>query len=595
MTYGMRRLGTTLVGKPGETSPRARRWRVSAIAAAMLLLAHAAAPRAAVVTVDSGDLVTFPAAGWWFVEEVTIASGTLVLGPATPPLGVGSAHMTLDATGRELLGTLDYAGTRLDQFTRLEYSTYRSSADAGNNLAISLQLEIDFDVTDLFTGFQGRLVFEPYFTPGVGGTIISGQWRTWNALAGRWWSSKATSLPAYGSACPQSSPCTWAQVLANYPNAGLRTGTGNGSVLLKAGGPWPGFDGNVDALTIGVSSNDTTYDFEPCTQDSDCDDGDPCSDDACGSVGGAFICEHEPNTDAACEDGHPCTANDTCQNGVCVGGSPPDCDDINPCTDDSCSSVGGSFVCDHVPNTDPCDDGNLCTVDDTCADGACVGTTDLHKCHFSCYEIRRQPFSLPGVSLIDQFGSSVVTLSKAERLCAPTDKNDEDPLAPTLPGHLEGYVFKAPFTRVLNQRIVNQFGTITVDLLKTSDLLVPTAKSLTSPPPLLSPPTPDHFNCYKVRISRNTPKFIPVTGVKLDDQFGTVTGVTIVKPLLLCAPVDKNGEDPGAETHEGHLMCYKTKQPPFGQLVAFLNNQFGPQTKTLIQRREFCVLSLKNP
>jgi hypothetical protein len=44
--------------------------------------------------------------------------------------------------------------------------------------------------------------------------------------------------------------------------------------------------------------------------------------------------------------------------------------DTNPCTDDVCD---GSGVCQHPPNTGPCDDGNDCTTD-VCGAGTCNGT-----------------------------------------------------------------------------------------------------------------------------------------------------------------------------------------------------------------------------
>ncbi len=208
-------------------------------------------PNAAVV-VSPADMN-----GWAFFEEVPNATGSLVAGPATPPLGEGSARMTLDATGRELLGTVAYAGTRLDQITNLAYSSYRASGDLGNNLAISLQLDVDYNLTDSITGWQGRLVFEPYQTPGVGGTVAEDTWQNWSPLAGRWW---ASGSPGNGT-CPQASPCTWPAVLGAFPDAGLRVGVG--VLQFKAGGPWPGFDGNVDDFTIGVNDTSTTYDFEP--------------------------------------------------------------------------------------------------------------------------------------------------------------------------------------------------------------------------------------------------------------------------------------------------------------------------------------------
>lgn len=205
--------------------------------------------------------------GWGFYDDNTNGAGTgkMVSGPLKPPLGRGSARLFLNLnTGnpspppadRQLLSTRAYAGTRLDSITELKYFTYRSSPDSGKNLAITLQFDMDFDLTDGDTKYQGRLVFEPYLTSG-GGTIPSGEWRKWNPLAGKWYASRAP----FNEKCSQSAPCTWSQVLANWPNAGLAENTG--FLHFKAGAPWPGFDGNVDAFTIGVQGGTITYDFEP--------------------------------------------------------------------------------------------------------------------------------------------------------------------------------------------------------------------------------------------------------------------------------------------------------------------------------------------
>lgn len=204
--------------------------------------------------------------GWFFSDDGNPGGiGNMVTGPGTPPLSTGSIHFALPtASAREMFSTAAFAGTRLDKITALQYSTFRSSVDGGNNLAVTLQFDMDYDLTDGFTGWQSRLVFEPYQTPA---TVPQNTWQTWTPLTGKWWmASTGSSMPRVGGvavsiACPQSSPCTWAQVLSAYPNSGLRVGIG--LVNLKAGGPWAGFDGNVDALTIGVNSNDTTYDFEP--------------------------------------------------------------------------------------------------------------------------------------------------------------------------------------------------------------------------------------------------------------------------------------------------------------------------------------------
>lgn len=197
--------------------------------------------------------------GWAFAEEGPTGSGSLVNGPATPPLGTGSARLTVDSTGRYILATLARAGTRLDAITTLGYSTYRTAGDSA--LAIALQMDFDSDVTDASTVFQGRLVFEPYFTA----AISTGVWQTWNPLnnaaGGNWWFSINANNPQGQVACPQSNPCTWTEVLTAFPNAGIRQS--NGALLFRAGGPWTGgFDGNVDAFAIGISGDTTTYNFE---------------------------------------------------------------------------------------------------------------------------------------------------------------------------------------------------------------------------------------------------------------------------------------------------------------------------------------------
>jgi len=96
-----------------------------------------------------------------------------------------------------------------------------------------------------------------------------------------------------------------------------------------------------------------------------CDDVNFCTNDTCEpSVG----CVFEP-FEGPCDDGNPCTTNEVCQNTYCAG-EPNDCDDGNPCTNDTCTVISG---CQHTANTIECDDGSVCTEADTCTEGACVG------------------------------------------------------------------------------------------------------------------------------------------------------------------------------------------------------------------------------
>src|SRR5262249_12329181 len=75
---------------------------------------------------------------------------------------------------------------------------------------------------------------------------------------------------------------------------------------------------------------------------------------------------------ASCDDHNACTLGDRCSGGSCVPGAERDCNDNNVCTDDSCNTTTGE--CEYTNNTASCDDLNPCTLDDTCADGTCVGT-----------------------------------------------------------------------------------------------------------------------------------------------------------------------------------------------------------------------------
>ena len=69
-----------------------------------------------------------------------------------------------------------------------------------------------------------------------------------------------------------------------------------------------------------------------------CDDGNPCTDDACEKA----ACTHlASSAGKACDDGQGCTSADSCQNGKC-GGVAVQCEDGNPCTKDACDTKTGA-------------------------------------------------------------------------------------------------------------------------------------------------------------------------------------------------------------------------------------------------------------
>ena len=106
--------------------------------------------------------------------------------------------------------------------------------------------------------------------------------------------------------------------------------------------------GGVGTLNVVEALSLNVFGAVGC-QPANCDDGNPCTNDSC--VSG--VCQHINNTNA-CSDGNPCTTNDACSGGACVGGPPSatefvcndgvdnDCDLLTDCADSNCTQ---SFAC----------------------------------------------------------------------------------------------------------------------------------------------------------------------------------------------------------------------------------------------------------
>jgi Dictyostelium (slime mold) repeat len=156
-------------------------------------------------------------------------------------------------------------------------------------------------------------------------------------------------------------------------------------------GPCPnGCGGDPAACDDGnACTSDTCGVDGACVHEAvSCDDGDPCSIDLCQEETGCFAVAAPDGT--WCDDGNTCTGADSCLAGSCrgdaIGGCcevNADCDDLDPCTVDSCGEggctneprdcsvadkcqagfCGADGECASVPVS--CDDGNVCT-DDSC-------------------------------------------------------------------------------------------------------------------------------------------------------------------------------------------------------------------------------------
>ena len=209
--------------------------------------------------------------------------------------------------------------------------------------------------------------------------------------------------------------------------------------------------------------------------------------------------------------------------------------------------------------------------------------------HFQCYEVRPpNTFNRTNISLSDAYGDLNVDLNEASTVCAPVNKNGEDPGAPDAVWHLASYLLGvngAPFERVKGVSITNQFGTLTLNLIKPGRLFVPSLKNGTPAVPGM----PSHFTCYSVDRTLGTAAFTPVKGVTIATQFESAV-IDVISPLRLCVPTDKNDE--GIPDPVDYLMCYETRGTgSFRPLKITIDNQFGPQSWTVSQRRELCVPS----
>lgn len=228
---------------------------------------------AAAVTAQAAVVVVTPANmdGWAFYQTDSsgiIGTGTgtgdIVSGPATPPLGTGSAHLMTAAgagDGSVQLRNSDWAGTRIADLTSLSFSTYVTAWNGQQVPYLTIWLDLDGNGSR-----DDRLWFEAdYSSAGAGngnpspqpGTT-TGVWQTWDALGGMWYSDNMAG--------PGSNAITLTAYLAANADATIinDAAQGIGGLRIASGfaGSGDNFDANVDAFTIGTAAGTTTYDFE---------------------------------------------------------------------------------------------------------------------------------------------------------------------------------------------------------------------------------------------------------------------------------------------------------------------------------------------
>ena len=110
-----------------------------------------------------------------------------------------------------------------------------------------------------------------------------------------------------------------------------------------------------------------------CTGDGDCSPlTTACAKGTCDKQ--SNTCTTTPiNEGNACDDGDLCTTSDTCKSGACVAGPAVDCSEFDsPCTVGKCDPNSGSCGSYDQPDGTSCDDGDGCTFNEQCMQGACV-------------------------------------------------------------------------------------------------------------------------------------------------------------------------------------------------------------------------------
>ena len=103
----------------------------------------------------------------------------------------------------------------------------------------------------------------------------------------------------------------------------------------------------IDACVEGLCVN--TYDEASCCTSDQCDIGGLCYDNGernpdspCQVCRVLQTAQGWSTEVGACDDGDPCTVGDSCQAGVCQPGGAVDCDDGNACTDDVCTAAAAA-------------------------------------------------------------------------------------------------------------------------------------------------------------------------------------------------------------------------------------------------------------
>ncbi len=231
------------------------------------LTSHASAATLTIVrpgdirTID--QLATGPA-GWY---KTTAGTGTVELTTAQPYGLTGSAVLNASDPDSyvELALHKTVPNLELGSLNGLSYATKHTNS-AGIR-AITLQAEVDIDVSDDSTVWQGYLIYNPAYNADYYGSPLADlDWQTWSTTRpdAQWsltWPTELRERYSISNPCPLNNPCDFARLTMLFPHIGLNATNGNPLSFIATGG----VSGYLDGIALTYGAVDNIWDFEPGT------------------------------------------------------------------------------------------------------------------------------------------------------------------------------------------------------------------------------------------------------------------------------------------------------------------------------------------
>lgn len=304
----------------------------------------------------------------WVNITTTLNNGTITVIPSVGLTVVSKAMPPAAVTNVEVFGEINGEST-IGVTILLEISPR-----VGNTGSLTFTPSPPSDIVQIGDPWPGEGTFSPFDTdvPGFSDTLNG--------------SVDDNGSFTFGAV-------KFSSILTAFPIQATADATGIWDIRLSTSAG----DSNWEGLTTALSHGTIEIRTDACLVDSECDDLNFCTDDAC--VAG--LCQNTNNT-IACDDGDQCTGGDICTLGICVGtpiaeggscddgdlctiadvcnggtcvGSPKDCTGLDDaCNIGTCNPTTGVCEAININEGLNCDDGVLCTELDVCTLGVCAGT-----------------------------------------------------------------------------------------------------------------------------------------------------------------------------------------------------------------------------